>query len=145
MVEDLRYALRLFRRSPLTTAIAVLSIAIGCAATSVVFTAVKAVLIQPLPYSHPERLVVMRSDYANAPSHGDWVSWNDMRDVVRRSSSFESIGTYNYALFNLAGDGNTLPEALYGLVVSANLFATVGVTPMLGRNILPEEDRPDRN
>ncbi|MGH7247176.1 MAG: ABC transporter permease, partial [Pseudomonadota bacterium] len=145
LAGDIRQALRFCRRAPSLTAIAVLSIAVGAGATAVVFTAVKAVLIEPLPYAQPRDLVVLRSDYAAARSHGDWVAWNDMQDVARRNRSFESLGTYHYAMFNLAGDSGAPPEALYGLRVSASLFPALGVKPMLGRNILPEEDQPHRN
>jgi predicted permease len=145
-MSTLLYALRTFRRTPGFTAIALLSIAVSIGATAVVFTAVKSVLIEPLPYANPAELVQLRTDYAGfAPSHAGWVSWLDMQDVARANRTFASLGTYRYALFNLSGDGNAPPEALYGLAVSANMFPTLGVTPMLGRNILPEEDLPGRD
>jgi hypothetical protein len=72
------------------------------------------------------------------------VAWSDVQDVLRRNHSFESLGTYNYQLLNLGGDPNTLPEALYGLIVDASLFPALGVKPMLGRNILAEEGQPGR-
>ena len=68
-----------------------------------------------------------------------------MQDLARNTHTLQSIGVYRYALFNLPADGSAPPEALYGLSVSANLFPLLGVAPMLGRNILPEEDQPDRN
>jgi putative ABC transport system permease protein len=73
------------------------------------------------------------------------VTFSDAQDVLKSNRSFASMGIYRYALFNLSGDGSSLPEALYGLAVSANMFPTLGVSPMLGRNILPEEDQPNRN
>jgi putative ABC transport system permease protein len=133
-------ALRTFRRTPVVTAIALGSIAITVGATAVVFTAVKTVLLDPLPYARPSELVQFRTDYSRFhASSADWVMLPDMQDVMRRNHSFESIGTYHYALFNLTGDGNAPPEALYGLFVSANMFSTLGVKPMLGRDVLPEE------
>jgi predicted permease len=140
MFSDVRHAFRLFLRAPGLTSIALASIALSTGATAVVFTAVKAVLIEPLPYSNPAELVQLRTDFnRGGRSHADWVSWRDMQDVIRRNHSFEGLGTFNYQLLNLEGDANTLPEALYGLNVSASLFPTLGVKPMLGRNILPEE------
>jgi len=122
------------------------SIAITVGATAVVFTAVKTVLLDPLPYARPGELVQFRTDYSRFhASQADWVMLPDMQDVMRRNRSFESIGTYHYALFNLAGDGNAPPEALYGLFVSAKMFPTLGVKPMLGRNILPEETQFGRD
>jgi putative ABC transport system permease protein len=106
---------------------------------------VKAVLIQPLPYANADQLVQFRTESKRGKSQADWVTWSDILDLERTNHSFRSIGAYQYALFNLPGDGNSPPEALYGLSVSASLFPTLGVTPMLGRNILPEEDQPGRN
>ena len=148
MFQDIRHALRLLAQSRSWTAIALLSIALSIGAAAVVFTAVKSVLIDPLPYARAGDLVQLRSedDHAGAvQSHADWVSWADMQDVARNNHTLESIATYRYAIFNLLGDASSPPEALYGLAVSANLFPTLGVTPMLGRNILPEEDQPGRN
>ena len=143
-LNDLRLALRLWRRARSATAIAVLSIALSIGATAVVFAAIKAVLIDPLPYSHPDRLVLLRSDYPKMQqqSVGDWVFWSDTQAVIKQSRTLESVGVYGNAIFDLAGDPGATPEALYGLQVTAGLFPTLGVTPMLGRNILPGEDRP---
>jgi predicted permease len=138
--------LRNLRRAQAFTVIALLSIAISIGATAVVFTAVKSVLIEPLPYANPDELVQLRSEHSRfPPSHADWVLWPDMQDVIKSTRTFASLGIYTYKLFNLSGDGNAPPEALYGLIVSANMFPTLGVTPMLGRNILPEEDQPGRD
>jgi putative ABC transport system permease protein len=145
ILSEIRLALRMLRRAPLVSAIAILSIAVGVGATAVVFAAVKAVLIAPFPYSNSAELVQIRTDLPHGNPRQDWVSWNDMDDVARENQSFTSLGTYNYALFNLAGDSNALPEALYGLAVSAEIFSTLGVKPLLGRNILPEETQPGRD
>lgn len=139
-------ALRTFRRTPAITAIALGSIAVTVGATAVVFTAVKTVLLDPLPYARQSELVQFRTDYSRFhASQADWVMLPDMQDVIRRNHSFESIGTYHYALYNLTGDGNAPPEALYGLAISANMFATLGVKPMLGRDVLPEETQFGRD
>ena len=145
VLHDLRFALRLFRRAPLSTAVALLSIALTVGATAVVFAAVKSVLLDPLPYAHPERLVQLRSDFPRLRQQpaGDWVIANDTRELVRRTRTLAGIGVYHNAIFDLAGDPRTPPEALYGLRIDAKLFAILGVSPMLGRNILPEEDRPN--
>jgi putative ABC transport system permease protein len=128
------------------TAVALGSIAITVGATAVVFTAVKTVLLDPLPYARPGELVQFRTDYARFhASQADWVMLPDMQDVMRRNHSFESIATYHYALFNLTGDGNAPPEALYGLAISSNMFSTLGVKPILGRDVLPEETQFGRD
>jgi predicted permease len=143
LLQDIRLALRLFWRIPFTTAVALLSIALSVGATAVVFTAIKSVLIDPLPYARPGELVQIRTDFINAePSHGDWVLRRDAQQIIRRTTTLESAGVYGNAIFNLAGDASSAPEALYGLRVTASLFPTLGVTPILGRGILPDEDLP---
>ena len=144
MLQDIRIALRLLWRSRAASAVALLSIVLSVGATSVVFAAVKAVLLDKLPYAQPEDLVQLRSEYANfEPSLADWVMWNDADEVMRRTHTLASAGIWRNAIFNLAGDGSSTPESLYGLRVTANLFPTLGVPPMLGRSALPEDDRDD--
>ena len=128
------------------TGIALLSIALSVAATAVVFTAIKAVLIDPLPYARVDELVQLRSEFPKMQqqSHADWVVWNDTQELIRRTRTLESVGVSGNAIFDLAGDAGATPEALYGLRMTASLFPTLGVSPMLGRNILPEEDQPGR-
>jgi predicted permease len=145
LLEDIRFAFRLFWRTPSVTGIALLSIALSVGATAVVFTAIKSVLIDPLPYARAGELVQIRTEFGKfeaSLTHSDWAFWNDAQEIIRRTRTLESVGIYGNALFNLAGDGSTPPEALYGLNVSASLFPMLGVMPMLGRNILPEEDQP---
>ena len=144
MLQDIRIAFRFFSRAPAPTAIALLSIALSVGATAVVFAGIKSVLLDALPYAHPEQLVLVRSEYPRMQeqSSGDWVFWNDAQEIIRRTRTLESVGIYRNAIFDLAGDTSSPPEALYGLKVTASLFPTLGVSPMLGRNILPEEDQP---
>jgi predicted permease len=140
--QDIRLAVRIFRKTPVPTGIALLSIALSVGATSVVFAAIKSVLIDPLPYAHAEELVQFRSEFPQmqTQANSDWVVWNDTRELDRRTRTLESTGVYSNAVFDLAGDANSTPEALYGVQMNANLFPVLGVSPMLGRNILPEEE-----
>jgi putative ABC transport system permease protein len=144
VLQDIRLAVRLLGRTPVSTAISLLSVALSVGATAVVFAAIKSVLIDPLPYARSEELVLLRSEYPRMQeqSQGDWVVWNDIRELPVRTQTLESIGVYGNAMFDLAGDGRTTPEALYGLRMSANLFRVLGVSPMIGRNVLPEEGVP---
>src|SRR5580658_5445982 len=144
ILQDVRLAFRLFSRNLVATGIALLSIALSVGATAVVFAAIKAVLIDPLPYARAEELVQIRSEFPKMQeqSNGDWVVWNDTQELIRRTRTLESVGIYRYAIFDLAGDAGTTPEALYGVKATASLFPTLGVAPMLGRNILPEDDQP---
>src|SRR5260370_9268405 len=73
-----------------------------------------------------------------------WFNCSDMEDVRRRNRTLQSLGTYHYALFNWKADAGNASQALYGLYVSAGLFPTLGVAPMIGRNILPEETQLGR-
>ncbi len=141
-MRDLKHAFRMLWRTPAVTGIALVSIALSVGATAVVFTAVRAVLLAPLPYAHPNELVQIRTEFPKfEPSHSDWALWNDAQEIARRTRTLVSVAVYRNAMFNLAGNGPTPPEALYGLRVTANLFPTLGVTPMLGRNIVPDEDQ----
>ena len=144
LFPDVKLALRLLRRNPASTSIALLSIALSVGATALVFAAIKSVLIDPLPYRHPEQIVQLRSEWPRMQqqSHGDWVVWNDTRELARRTRTLESIGIFGNAIFDLAGDANATPEALYGGRMNANLFSVLGMSPMLGRGVLPEEDVP---
>ncbi len=144
LLYDIRLAFRLFWRDPVAIGIAWLSIALSVGAAAVVFAAVKSVLIDPLPYARPGELVQLRSEYPRIEeqSHGDWVFWNDIRELPRRTRTLGAVGAYRYAIFDLSGDSNAVPDALYGVRVNSDLFPVLGVSPMLGRNILPEEHQP---
>ena len=119
VVQDIRLAARLYRRTPALTGIALLSIALSVAATAVVFTAIKSVLLDPLPYARPGELLQFRTDFPNLAkseqSHSDWIFWNDAQEIIRRTRTVESVGIYGNAVFDLAGEPSTPPEALYGL------------------------------
>jgi len=144
VLRDIRLAFRLFRRTLVPTGIALVSIALSVGATAVVFAAIKAVLIDPLPYAHPETLVQIGSEFPRMQqqSQTDWVVWNDTQELARNTRVLDSVGVYGNAVFDLAGSPETTPEALYGLRMTANLFPVLGVAPMLGRNIAPKEDQP---
>jgi predicted permease len=143
MVRDIQLAFRLLWRTPALTGIALLSIALSVGATAVVFTAIRAVLVAPFPYASPSELVQIRAEFPKfGASHSDWALWSDAQEIARRTRTVASVAVYRNEMFNLAGDAATPPEALYGLRVTANLFPILGVKPMLGRNILPDEDQP---
>jgi predicted permease len=138
---DVRLALRLLRRTPTVTAVALLSTALSVGAVAAVFTAVRAVLIEPLPYARPGELVLARADYQSLrESNGDWLFRRDAEEILRRNRTLASAGVWGNAVFDLAGDGKTPPEALYGLRITASVLPTLGVAPMLGRNIEKSEE-----
>jgi predicted permease len=135
--HDLRYGLRTLRKSPGFTAIAVIALALGIGANTAIFSVVNGVLLQPLAYPEPDRLVHISEttrEFSQAsvayPNYLDWRSG---------SRSFTDMGIYRGNDFNFTGSGE--PEQVAGQYVSASLLPTLGVTPFLGRRFLPEEDR----
>src|SRR6516162_7184285 len=139
--SDVRVALRLLWRAPGVTAVAVLSTALSVGALAAVFTAVRSVLIEPLPYARPDKLALFGGNYRNAPeAQGDWVFKREAEEILRRSRTLEGAGFWRNAVFDLGSDGNTPPEALYGVQMTASVLPVLGVTPMLGRNIVKSEE-----
>ena len=139
--QDLRYAWRVLRQAPAFTATAVLSLALGIGGNTAVFTVVRGVLLRPLPYRDPARLVkVAESDPGTVrPETVDYTTTYDLR---ARSRSFESLSLFRDAAAAMVENGSS--EYLSGLRVNYDYFATLGVNMHLGRSFLPEEDRPDR-
>jgi putative ABC transport system permease protein len=126
--QDLRYGLTMLRRNPGFTIVAVLTLALGIGATTAIFSVVNAVLLRPLPYRDPDRLVLVPS-----ASGRDFLIWRD------QAKAFESMAAFGFATADFTGSGE--PERLGVATVSAELFATLGVAPALGRAFTPEEDR----
>jgi len=135
--QDLRYAVRLFRKSPGFSAIAVLTLALGIGANTTLFSVVKGVLLNPLPYPHSDQLVAI---YASTPGveRGPVVYLNFL-DWQRDSRTFSSMATYRNQDYNLTGTAEG--ERLTGYMISADFFATLGVQPVLGRAFRAEDDQ----
>ncbi|MGH9842139.1 MAG: ABC transporter permease, partial [Blastocatellia bacterium] len=141
--QDLRYGGRMLMKNPGFTLIAVLTLALGIGANTAIFSIVKSVLIRPLPFAEPDRL--MQPRYRAQPHilQGDWLSWINRRDLVdwrSRSRSFERIGGYRTnAVLTLTGKGS--PEVIRGAEVTSDLLPALGIQPALGRFFLPEESK----
>src|SRR5262245_22787334 len=140
--QDLCYGARVLMKNPGFTLIAVLTLALGIGANTAVFSIVKSVLIRPLPFVQPERL--MQAQYRPKPSfivpQDDMLSWIDRRDLVdwrMRSRSFERVGGYWNAGLTLPSEGT--PEVITGVSVTHDLLPALGIQPALGRYFLPEE------
>ena len=140
LLQDLRYAVRMLRRSPGFATVAVLTLALGIGATTAVFSVVNTVLLRPLPYPQSERLVQIWSTNPNANRWGMWTAYPRFVDWRRESKSFEEMATVRTWVMNLGGGDQ--PESLFGVVTSSRLFQLLRVEPMLGRAFLPEEDQP---
>ena len=142
--QDLRYAFRMLRTHPGFTAVAVLTLALGIGANSAIFSVVNAVLLRPLPFPQPDRLLMLRETSLRNGSRPINVSPRDYLAWREQTQSYEQLGAYGGSGFNLASGGSE-PVQVRGAIVTASLFSVVGVNPLLGRNFLPEEDRAGRN
>jgi putative ABC transport system permease protein len=140
VLQDARYALRMLAKNPAFTVIAVVALALGIGANSAIFSVVDAVLLRPLPFKHPEQLVMIWENAThlgfprNTPSPANFLDWQ------KQARSFTGMAATAELSFNLTGVGE--PERLDGRRVSANLFDLLGVSPLLGRAFVPDDDRP---
>jgi putative ABC transport system permease protein len=136
MFQDLRYGIRMLRKNPGFTFVAALTLSLGIGANTAIFSVVNAVLLRSLPYRDPDRLVLVSytraREGASFARPADFLDWRDQAKV------FEQIGAYRFDNADLTGSGE--PERLDAALVSADLFATLGVAPALGRAFTPEED-----
>ena len=138
-LQDLRYALRVIRKNPNFVAVAVVALALGIGANTAIFSVVNAVLFRSLPYHDPGRLVWV-SNYVpeqrqNLVFADEYAGWKKQNHV------FENVAGYSPAAeYTLTGVG--APQRLRAGMVTATFLETLGVVPQLGRNFLPEEDRP---
>jgi predicted permease len=136
--QDLRYGIRMLAKSPGFTAVAVLTLALGIGANTAIFSIVDAVLLRPLPYSQPGRLVFLMEQ--RLPGERDIsLSYPDFEDWRAMNSVFESIGAYRLANVVMTGRGDA--ENLQMREVTSDLFSTLGVRPVLGRGLTPDDDK----
>jgi putative ABC transport system permease protein len=138
--QDLRYAIRTLGKNKGFTAIAVLTIALGIGANTAIFTVVYGVLLRPLPFPQPDRIVQLAETY-QAESDEMSVTWNQLERLRDYGQLFEHIAGYTDVGFNLATENEA--EHVRGVPASAEYFQVLGVHPALGRDFLPEEDRGD--
>jgi putative ABC transport system permease protein len=142
--QDIRYAILLLRRRPVFTAVAVLTLALGIGASTAIFSVVNGVLLHPLPYSEPDRLVRIyeKLDRAAMSSDRMEVAPANFLDWREQSAAFQEIAAYGADTEVLAAGE---PEQASVAYVSTNLFSTLGVTPILGRTFTDEEDTPEHD
>ena len=138
MINDLRFAARTLLRSPALTAVAIATLALGIGANCAVFALVNSVLLRPLPYADPNRLVMVFEraqgfDHGNVSGH-EFVAWRD------QNRSFDHLAMLAYAGFTLTGRGE--PLTVSARSVSADFFAVVGQRPLIGRLFQPGDDQP---
>ena len=145
-LSDIRFGARLLLKSPITSAAAVLSLALGIGGTTTIFSAVDAVLLRPLPYAEPERLVLVSAtspmfDRRASNRRGGSLSPADFLDY-RNNTAFEGLAAISTGAVRLTGDG--APEQAAGAQVSGNFFTVLGVNAIAGRTFLPADDAPGR-
>jgi putative ABC transport system permease protein len=134
LLQDLRYALRQARKSPGFTVVAVVTLALGIGATAAMYTVVYATLLAPMPYPHPEQLMMVWSKIGgerNAVSAGDFVDWK------RQNSAFQDLQAWSEEEYNLATSDR--PEVVLGHLTTPGWFKMQGFRFLLGRDFLPEE------
>ena len=137
--QDMRYALRMLRKSPAFTAIAVLTIALGIGATTAIFSVVNATLLHALPYPQAEQLVSIEADFPGAGAWDVGMSQPEWLDL-QRSGIFEYVSPAWFDENNLTGASQ--PARVRLLIVAPNYFALLGVKPQLGRAFNPEDHSP---
>ena len=139
-LQDLRFGLRMLRKNPGFTTVAVLVLAIGIGVNTAIFSVVNSVLLQPLPYPGSQRLMLLQglSDSRDIPvSYTEFLAWKDQKELFEDSAAFTNSG------FALTGVGE--PEQLRGMSISAALLPMFGVKPAAGRIFLSEEDARTAN
>ena len=136
-IQDLRYAIRMLARNPGFTVVAVLTLALGIGANTAIFSVINAVLLEPLPFKDPGRLVDLRQT-ESAP--GDFpLDGADYLDWSEQNQTFESMSFYSQP-FGLNASGAGEAEAVAIVATQANFFETLGVTPLAGRTFAKGED-----
>ncbi|HEV3218846.1 MAG TPA: ABC transporter permease [Candidatus Acidoferrales bacterium] len=139
--QDIRFAARTLRKNPGFTAVAVLTLALGIGANTAIFSVVKTVLLDPLPYRQPNRLVKLAAG-VRKQTDPETVSYLLVQDWKERTHSFKSIALYGLLTPTMTGEGRA--QILRGMRVSYDFFDTLGVSVALGRGFEKEDDRPDR-
>ena len=140
-LTDLRQSARSLLRSPGFTTVAVLCLTLGIASTATIFTAVRGILLRPLPYRDAERLLVIYDAVPERNERGVNISYHDYDAWRTGNRTLEDVGMWGWSTITISSDDES--ERVEAGLVSANLFHVLGVSPILGRNFLPEEEKPD--
>ncbi|MGC9951328.1 MAG: ABC transporter permease [Bryobacteraceae bacterium] len=137
LLQDIRYGIRMVAKAPGFAAIVILTLALGIGANTALFSVVNGVLLNPLPYRQPDRLVAI---YARTKEFSpSSISYPNFLDWVRNQRSFSSLAAFRGENYNLTGMGDA--ERVKAEMVSANFFSVLGVNPVAGRLLRAEEDR----
>ena len=136
--RDVVYAVRALMRKPGFSAIAVITLALGIAANTTIFSLINGILLRPLPYPHAERLMNLWASYPESRGQHDIFSPANFLDVEAKARTLEAAGAYTEASFTLAGSG--VPEFFPGIRMTASTAQVLGIAPQIGRWFTREED-----
>jgi putative ABC transport system permease protein len=138
--QDLRYGLRMWAKNSAFTIVAVLTLALGIGANASIFTLINGLILRPLPYPHPERLMQLVQQFKDGPYYG--MSFTQFRYFQRQSQTIEFLAAYDILGSGLSLTVGTEPERVQSTRVSADFFRVLGVPPIVGRNFNTDDDRP---
>lgn len=141
MLKDLLYAIRMLRKTPGFVAVAVFSLAIGIGANSAIYSFAAALLIRPLPVFQPGKVVTVSAVGSGTFTSNAPLSYPDYVDLRDRNHTFDGLVAWQYGSFGFTPDRHVQPRIKYGLFVSGNFFQVLGVKPLLGRGIVPDQDK----
>ena len=141
--QDFRYGLRTLYRNPGFTVVAMITLALGIGATTALFTVVRSVLLRPLPFKAPARLIRLYEHSSDDKFPYNTVAGGVFAEWRKQSHGFSDLAILSpYGQYNLSGASGQLPEKVSAAECSWNMFPTLGVEPALGRNFAAEDDRP---
>lgn len=143
MLASVNRALRVLRKDPVFTAVAIGSLAIGIGATSAMFSFTDSLLLRPLPVMQPDRVVAINTATSQPFAFNSNISYPDYADLRDRNRSFDGLVAASYAKFGFSPNPGTLPHMKFGLYVSGNFFRVLGTEPSLGRGFRPDEDQAE--
>ncbi|MGH7677432.1 MAG: ABC transporter permease, partial [Gemmatimonadaceae bacterium] len=142
-VQDVRFALRTLRQSPTFTIVAVLTIALGIGATATIFSVVKAVILEPLPYPDANRIVAVWMDNRRQKEPQDVHSYPNLMDLRSQNRVLSHLGLYRESGVNVTGAGE--PQRVMAGLLSVDAYEAVGVRPMVGRFVGPEHESAEND
>ena len=140
LLQDLRYAIRTLAKQPSFTLVALVTLALGIGANTAIFGIVNAVLLRPLPYHEPDRVVLLWSHWTNWTK--TWVSEPELADYQQQARSLEHVAAFSSTSFNLTGGPGSEPLRVLAAQVQSGMFAALGAKPIAGRVFTADEDRP---
>src|SRR5689334_12758451 len=139
-VQDLRYGARMLLNKPGFAAVAIITLALGIGANTAIFSVVNAVLLTPLPYQEPDRLVRVYTEFPTMDLRKFWMSPPEFMDIRNEAQSWESIGAWSSSGVNVAASSGE-PIRVTSALITRGLIDVLGVQPAMGRNFSEEEDR----